>query len=297
MAQAFIIRKGGSSGEYSGPPEFTYTGQYEFIDDGDGNWRLKFLTSGTFVLLRPSELQIDVFLVGGGGGGAGAHNAQGGGGGGGGYTATHNLITIEKGVEYPIVVGLGGAAGTSNLNKNSGTPGRDGGVSSAFGFSANGGKGGLMGRVVSDMSRGGKGGDGGSGGGAGCIDNSRYMPGNGGSDGKNGGGSTPVGGYSDVGGTGQGTTTREFGDTDGDLYSGGGGGGGIWSSGNSTGGDGGGGAGGGSKVDGQPGTPNTGGGGGGANTEAYLDGRYPGVGGSGIVIIRNTRAGINTEAA
>ena len=47
--------------------DFTYTGEYLLIDDNDGNWRLKFLTSGTFIPL--TDIMIDVFLVGGGGGG------------------------------------------------------------------------------------------------------------------------------------------------------------------------------------------------------------------------------------
>ena len=52
-----------------GPPDYTYTGQAQTVDDGDGNWRIKFLTSGTFMLLSPDTLDIDAFLVGGGGGG------------------------------------------------------------------------------------------------------------------------------------------------------------------------------------------------------------------------------------
>ena len=48
-------------------PKFTYTGTYEYIDDGGGNWRIKFLTSGVFRPLK--KMTADVFLVGGGGGG------------------------------------------------------------------------------------------------------------------------------------------------------------------------------------------------------------------------------------
>ena len=48
-------------------PKFTYTGTYEYIDDGGGNWRIKLLSSGVFT---PSKaITIDAFLVGGGGGG------------------------------------------------------------------------------------------------------------------------------------------------------------------------------------------------------------------------------------
>ena len=46
---------------------FTYTGDYLVIDEGNGDWHVKFLTSGTFTAV--SDLLIDVFAVGGGGGG------------------------------------------------------------------------------------------------------------------------------------------------------------------------------------------------------------------------------------
>ena len=73
---------GGGGG--GGVPQYEYTGQSTFIDDGSGNWRLKFLTSGTLTL--KNKITVDVFLVGGGGaGGYGAFdfgNPPGGGGGG-----------------------------------------------------------------------------------------------------------------------------------------------------------------------------------------------------------------------
>lgn len=59
-------------------PEFTYTGDYEIVNDSDepitvsqGNWKIRFLTSGTltFTNLNGAEGGIDVFLVGGGGAG------------------------------------------------------------------------------------------------------------------------------------------------------------------------------------------------------------------------------------
>ncbi len=43
------------------------------IDDGDGNWRIKFFESGTFVMTYPEVNYIDVFVVGGGGGGGGGY--------------------------------------------------------------------------------------------------------------------------------------------------------------------------------------------------------------------------------
>ena len=49
--------------------DFSYTGECQVLDDTDDEgvkWRIKFLTSGTFIPL--SDMTIDVFLVGGGGG-------------------------------------------------------------------------------------------------------------------------------------------------------------------------------------------------------------------------------------
>lgn len=83
MAECLITRRGGEVTS-DGFPEFTYTGNYSFIDDGEKNWRIKFLTSGvlTFTKLGNAKNGIDVFCVGGGsansydGGGCGgaAHN-------------------------------------------------------------------------------------------------------------------------------------------------------------------------------------------------------------------------------
>ncbi|MEA5058850.1 MAG: hypothetical protein VB049_02260, partial [Candidatus Pelethousia sp.] len=64
--------KGGSGSGYIPPiaeSDFTYTGDYALVDDGEGNWRLKFLTSGTFTPKK--DMLIDAFLVGGGGAGYG----------------------------------------------------------------------------------------------------------------------------------------------------------------------------------------------------------------------------------
>lgn len=229
-----------------GKPNFTYTGNYTEVDDGGGNWRIKFLTSGTLTL--KNKIVVDVFLVGGGGGGRSSSNV---GGGGGGYTHTTLKMEINPGI-YPITIGAGGAA---NAN---GSP------STFNNLSANGGS---TGREIGDS---GYGGNGGSGGG---------LAGNGGSDGGNG-----ASAYG-RGGSGQGTTTREFGESSGDLYAGGGGGSSTSSYQTFTGGAGGGGNGGGGSVGGiTAGTPNTGGGGGAGNV-----GYVAAAGGSGIVIIRNAR--------
>lgn len=180
---------------YRTVPEFTYTGNYELVDDSDqdisnalntANWKIRFLTSGTlsFSTLYGAEDGIDVFLVGGGGQGGG----DAGGGGGAGKTATHSGISVQTGTSYSIVVGAGGYNSTWSAN-----PAGAGGSSSAFTFSVDGGTGGSP----YNKNYGGYGGSGGS--------KSRSSTSYGGSDGNDGYGSDSSHGY------GQGTTTREFG--------------------------------------------------------------------------------------
>ena len=70
-------------------PSYTFTGQHLLLDDGDGHWRIKFLSSGVLEWLSPDTV-IDLFLVGAGG--AGGHIR----GGGGGYTQTYKQITIKR---------------------------------------------------------------------------------------------------------------------------------------------------------------------------------------------------------
>lgn len=169
-------------------------GTYVVLDDGDGNWRIKFLSSGTFTPLK--DMVIDVFLVGGGGGRTQA-------GGGGGYTTTVKSIVLGAGTAYAITVGAGGEGKVN------------GGASSAFGSQALGGYPGYEQRISGDTWY--YGGNGGSGGAAFSSDNA-----SGGVDGGNGN----YGSFTFVkyrAGTGQGTTTREFGEATGGLYASGGG--------------------------------------------------------------------------
>lgn len=140
------------------PTTYTYTGWHEWIDDGNGNWRIKLKSSGVFVPLI--DIDIDAFLVGGGAGGG-----QGGAaGGGGGYTQTVKKIELKAGQSYTITIAARSAIG--------GRYDVGGNNTEAFGTTANGGAAGYYG------------GAGGSGGGkdwgAGGSD---------GSDGQNGGGS------------------------------------------------------------------------------------------------------------
>lgn len=253
-------------------PEFTYTGSYQVVDDNDsvisdfanwkGNWKIRFLTSGTltFTNLHGWNGLIDAFLVGGGAGGSRQS-------GGGGYTKTGKSIRVQVGIGYPVTVAAGGAAGVGHT-KNGGA----GGVSSAFGFSANGAPG-----TSHDATNGG---NGGSGAGGSCFTSGGKIGGKGGSDGSNG-----QSFESHAGGIGQGTTTREFGEPSGKLYAGGAGGNSMTTnSQGGPGGEGGGGKGGGYAYAGGSGETNTGGGGGGAG-----NGISGGSGGSGIVVIRNAR--------
>ena len=263
---------------------YNYSGSSEYIDDGDGNWRVKFLTSGTLTLKE--DTKVDLFAVGGGGnGGTGtATNSSsgnevtyggGGGGGGGGYTTTVKGTTLPAGT-YTVTVGA--ATGKSSITNEDAT---------ITYCTANGGKSGSAGSADDQ-----KGGNGGSGGGAGDIGSND--PGKGGSNGSNGYSTSNC-----TGGTGQGTTTREFGEATGDLYAGGGGAGGAHTTtSNSTisyengaaGGAGGGGNGGSNGKLATAGGANTGGGGGGgAGITSYTT---RGAGGTGIVIIRNMRIAV-----
>lgn len=199
MIQVEGIFSGGS--DISAPiigRDFNWTGgdgTYQVLEDGDGNWCIKFLLSGTFTPLR--DMVIDVFLVGAGGGGYKSFAY--GNGGGGGYTKTVKSIVLTANTAYSIAIGAGGSA-----YKNSDNPGTSGGDTSAFSETAAGGA-----PATTKV-----GGDGGSGGGS--YNSGKEVGYTGGSDGSNGGGTN--------GGTGQGTTTREFGEANGDLYAGGGGG-------------------------------------------------------------------------
>lgn len=195
-------------------PEFTYTGDYEIVNDSDepitvsqGNWKIRFLTSGTltFTNLNGAEGGIDVFLVGGGGAGGAAKGDWMGGGGGGGYTITKRAVIVQVNMGYKIVVG--------GISSNAGA---NGGDSSAFNQTAKGGKGGATHN----------GDNGGSGGGVGGNSNDgNYQASVGGTDGSDGKKAYRDGVEHGTPGTGQGTTTAEFGESGKKLYSPGGDGG------------------------------------------------------------------------
>lgn len=259
---------------FGGKPKikFTYTGDYVVRKDGV----VELLTSGTIVFLEPKV--IDLFMVGGGGAGSTFrdYDVDGYGGGGGGYTRTVRKFAVNANIDYAVTVGAGAVYNASNK-------GAPAGGSSGFGsFTVAGG--GAVGE--SNPGR-----PGGSGGGGGTTSNS-----DGGAGGYDGGNGERGGNNGDAGGTGQGFTTREFGEATGKLYAGGGGGG-RYMAGNtpviSLGGSGGGGSGGwinangANKQEPAAGVANTGGGGGGgAGGGSVFTGA--GSGGSGIVCFRES---------
>lgn len=268
---------------------FTYTGRYNLRSDGV----LELLTSGTFTPKK--SMVIDVFLVGGGGGGAAGnrdyYTTTYGGGGGGGYTATHLNQSANGAIN--VTIGSGGAGGTAlnTVGWDKSNAGGDGGSTMFGSLSVAGGYGST--RQGSARVYQVKGGDGGSGGGGGSLaldtgDDTFTCAG--GSNGENGQ-SAYTTAYNNTlnGGNGQGSTTREFGESTGKLYAGGGGGSGWSTSWNVTGGNGGGGRG--TLVNvttvtaGSAGTANTGGGGGGGTAERNML-TNGSAGGDGVVCIR-----------
>ena len=261
----------------SAPYSMTYTGRCTVINDGSGNWRVKFLSSGT--LTFSAAQTIDAFLVGGGGAGGRGSNIFGGGGGGGGYTKTKKAFSYTSG---SLTIGAGSTSGS-------------GGTTSGFGTSASGGA------VGADGETGGAGGSGGGAGG-GVSGEGGWFYVNGDDGGQNGSSGYTGWASSDTAGKGQGSSTREFGSSSGTLYSGGGGGGGGRWHDNYTGAGSGGSGGGASGAEwddcGYDASANTGGGGGGSGSprceewegcEYYGKGSCRGYGGSGIIVIRNKR--------
>lgn len=244
--------------------------------------RKAFTASGTWTV--PAGVRsINVHCTGGGGSGHYDDDKTcAGGGGGGGYTSYQKNIAVEPGDVVTFIVGAGGTV--HNPTSEQGQTGGDTTVSidntAKTSITANGGRTVASGNVIPLG-----GGKGGSGGGRGAdVDGIEQYWGAATAGASDGGSSS---------GSGQGTTTREFGDKSGTLYSGGGGGGGAekYSSGSeqyfvfkgAAGGGGGGGAGGNMYAVGSNGSAGTGGGGGGFGLRAPTS--AGGNGGSGNVII------------
>lgn len=100
MSLVFNVCFGRSGGSSSNPAGYTYTGDSEFIDEGNGNFMLKLLSSGTLTINKLNSLKngADLLLVAGGKTGI-LHT----GGKGGGVNAVSNK-TVDKG-SYNIVIG------------------------------------------------------------------------------------------------------------------------------------------------------------------------------------------------
>lgn len=93
--------------------KYEYTGVANYTESGTDDWELEFDSSGTFT---PYEtIIVDIFAVGGGGGGSyGPVNNWTSAGGGGGNIFYQRKITLQANQPYSIVIGAGGAGGTSS---------------------------------------------------------------------------------------------------------------------------------------------------------------------------------------
>lgn len=215
---------------YNKIPAFTYTGQYKIVNDSGteisetttNNWNIRLLTSGTltFTDLRGTSA-IDLFLVGGGGGSNSKtvstdYGTVHSGGGGGGYTKTQKSVSVSANSAISVSIGAGGGAGSSGGTTTVKVNGSS--------YSASGGAAGGAPYWNGSNTVCGAGGSGGSGGGA--ASSGGFAGGSGGSNGGNGSGGRSNVFPTSSAGSGQGTTTRAFGESSGELYSYGGSGGG-----------------------------------------------------------------------
>lgn len=223
MSEVAFKRFGGAKLEFA-----SYTGSYSISDITMGGVKyrvLRLISSGTLKLRGSGK--FDIFCVGGGGSGfvidQTAYSAMAASGGAGGYTKTLLDQKINGNNSYTVNIGHGGAnlgyffANGSYAYRY----GQAGGTTSvvlgsATLVSAAGGGSGYEGSYVMHAI----GGDGGSGAG-GCNGGKDYAYA-GGSDGANGESYT-TDTYNKCSGAGQGTTTRAFGESDGELFASGGG--------------------------------------------------------------------------
>lgn len=153
---------------YNTIPKFTYSGKYKIVDDSGGtitqskdNWNIMFTTSGIFKMTTANGAKngIDVFCLGGGGNGG------------------NTISGLSGGYLFSAAGGGGGGGYRTNSFKvkiNEGSSyeiviGSGGGQSSAFGSSANAGGNGGDGRDFGSNDGGGAGGTGGSNGSAGGV--------------------------------------------------------------------------------------------------------------------------------
>lgn len=106
---------------------YTYTGESEKVDDGDGNWHINLNSSGKLNItsLGKWDGKTDLFVLGAGGAGV---NVNGAAPGGGGYYQTVNSVYLREGLDFSTIIGAGAT-----------TAGANGGNSSMAGTTVNGG--------------------------------------------------------------------------------------------------------------------------------------------------------------
>jgi hypothetical protein len=251
-----------------------------------------FLASGA-ITVNGGSLSLDMLIIGGGGGGGGGSPyGVGGGGGAGGveYLASQNMNSGS----YAVAVGSGGLANTTG--GNSSITGFVAAVGGGFGGGGNGISGGIGGSGGGGGGSGGYGyggsaGTSGQGYGGGWAQGGAWAAGGGGGAGGVGQSASSTVGTGGIGTYAYSTWASATSTGVGGYYAGGGGGSAqpSWNGGlGYSGGSGGGGAGS-AGATATNGLPNTGGGGGGCYMGASTG---PGIGGSGIVIIRYTRASV-----
>ena len=167
-------------------------------------------TESDEVLVPNFVTDLDLFVVGGGASGSISATSSAGGsyGGGGGYTNTLLNQNLANKL-LKIIVGSGGVPATLEITSSDSPTAKTANPGGKTSVSVNGSE------IL--VANGGNGNKGGSGGGHGKViigNPMTIIKGNGGSDGSNG----------ENGGTGQGTTTRKFGESGNTLYASGGGG-------------------------------------------------------------------------
>lgn len=106
---------------------YTYKGESEKVNDGDGNWHINLNSSGKLNItsLGKWDGKTDLFVLGAGGAGV---NVNGSAPGGGGYYQTVNSVYLREGLDFSAIIGAGAA-----------TAGINGGNSSMAGTTVNGG--------------------------------------------------------------------------------------------------------------------------------------------------------------
>lgn len=112
---------------------YTYTGESEKVDDGDGNWHINLNSSGKLNItsLGKWDGKTDLFVLGAGGAGV---NVNGSAPGGGGYYQTVNSVYLREGLDFYAIIGAGATtAGTNGGNSSMA------GTTASGGFAATGG--------------------------------------------------------------------------------------------------------------------------------------------------------------